>query len=184
MAPSKTGKSAKKEKIFHPDSRKAGQLNRVQIRKNKLADAAAKRNKKQLAQVDVYGFFYHAVPPEGCMSLEQLHSVIKDVWLPRHDVELTRERTLRRKGRPKSARESFLEDAKHQEEEEYRTGIEVPDLTHAPTVELFRNWDQKEVAYLNLFRFVRISSTDPTVIVVSRRGTHPSMREPVMDGPL
>jgi hypothetical protein len=53
MAPSKTPKSTsrpKKEKVFHPDSRKAGQLSRVQLRKAKLADAASKRTKKHSAQ--------------------------------------------------------------------------------------------------------------------------------------
>jgi hypothetical protein len=57
MAPSKTPKSTsrpKKEKVFHPDSRKAGQLNRVQLRKVKLADAASKRTKKHSAQGALY----------------------------------------------------------------------------------------------------------------------------------
>lgn len=39
MAPPKVrkgGKGPKKEKVFHPNSRKAAQLNRVQVRKQKL----------------------------------------------------------------------------------------------------------------------------------------------------
>jgi len=39
-------KPAKREKIFHPESRKAGQLARVQLRKQKLVNAAAKRTRK------------------------------------------------------------------------------------------------------------------------------------------
>jgi translation machinery-associated protein 16 len=52
MAPSlKTGKSAaapkpKKEKIYHPGSRKAGQLARNSLRKGKLGNLALKRGKK------------------------------------------------------------------------------------------------------------------------------------------
>jgi len=49
MSPSNV-KKLKKEKVFHPDSRKAGQLNRLQLRKAKLAEAASKRTKKQSAQ--------------------------------------------------------------------------------------------------------------------------------------
>lgn len=52
---------------------------------------------------------------------------------------------------------------------------EVPDLTHEPTVQLFRKWDQKEIAYVHLLRFIRISSSDPTMAVVSKPGKHQSL---------
>jgi hypothetical protein len=46
MAPTKKPqKSAKKEKIFHPESRKAEQLARKQLRKSKLAEQASNRTK-------------------------------------------------------------------------------------------------------------------------------------------
>jgi hypothetical protein len=46
MAPTKKPqKAAKREKIFHPESRKAGQLARKQLRKSKLAGQASKRGK-------------------------------------------------------------------------------------------------------------------------------------------
>lgn len=38
-------KGAKKEKIFHPKSRKAGQVERAQLRKSKLSEAASKKIK-------------------------------------------------------------------------------------------------------------------------------------------
>jgi translation machinery-associated protein 16 len=58
MAPTTTKKSAvtaaagkttvtKKEKIFHPNSRKADQLNRKETRRCKLAEQAVNRTKKQ-----------------------------------------------------------------------------------------------------------------------------------------
>ncbi|KAG2068748.1 hypothetical protein BDR04DRAFT_742814 [Suillus decipiens] len=182
MAPSKTPKSTsrpKKEKVFHPDSRKAGQLSRVQLRKAKLADAASKRTQKHSAQADVYGFFYHAIPPEGTLSLEELHLIISNVWLTRHDDELEQERAARRKGRPKSTRESKLEEIKLRESEQYRTGMDVPDLTHEATVQLFRKWDQTEVAYIQLLRFIRISSVDSMTAVVSKQGEHYSLKQSV-----
>lgn len=49
-SPAKKGKStpAVKEKIFHPNSRKAGQLERASLRKSKLATASSKRSIKQI----------------------------------------------------------------------------------------------------------------------------------------
>jgi translation machinery-associated protein 16 len=46
MAPSKT----KKEKVFHPESRKAGQLARAALRKSKITEAASNRAKKYTSQ--------------------------------------------------------------------------------------------------------------------------------------
>ncbi|KAL0953678.1 hypothetical protein HGRIS_004876 [Hohenbuehelia grisea] len=177
MAPSESGKTAtkptaKKEKVHHPESRKAGQLARHAIRKGKMGNLATKRGKKQNSLQDVYGFFYHALPDEGVLTLEELHAVIRDIWLTRHDEELEEERAARRKGRPKGVKELKLEDIKLREDDIYRTGMEVPDLTHPANVELFRRWDQKEVAFLQLLRFIRISSANPSSIVVSRPGKH------------
>ncbi|KAI0058991.1 hypothetical protein BV25DRAFT_1809785 [Artomyces pyxidatus] len=183
MAPANTGKpapkakSGKKEKIFHPSSRKAGQLNRTQVRKAKLADQASKRTKKHASKVDFYGFFFHAIPEEGVLTLAELHGIVKEVWLPRHDAELEEERAARRKGRPKRTKELKLEEIKLQEAELYRTGMEVPDLTHAANVALFREWDQTEVAFTQMLRFIRISSSHPDVAVVSRPGKHFSLEE-------
>jgi hypothetical protein len=46
MAPTKKPqKATKREKLFHPESRKAGQLARKQLRKSKLAGQASNRAK-------------------------------------------------------------------------------------------------------------------------------------------
>ena len=57
------------------------------------------------------------------MTLEELHSLIQDLWLTRHDAELEEEQNARRKGLPKSAKESKLEEIKLRDMEEYRTGM-------------------------------------------------------------
>jgi len=184
MAPSKksstksassNSKKQKKEKLFHPQSRKAGQLVRSHIRKSRLEDLARKRSHRQASQVDVLGFFYLALPPEGELSLDELHLIVRDIWLPRHEKDLEQERAKRRKGRPKSTKEMQIEELKIREAEEYRTGFEVPDLTHEINVDLFRGWDQKEGGYLQMLRYIRISGTNPENIVVSRPGKHPRL---------
>jgi translation machinery-associated protein 16 len=49
---------------------------------------------------------------------------------------------------------------------------EVIDLTHPANVELFRQWDQVEVPYIQQLRFVRISSANPNTAALSRPGKH------------
>ncbi|KAK7466409.1 translation machinery-associated protein 16 [Stygiomarasmius scandens] len=183
MAPTKTSKTSsattktKKEKVFHPQSRKADQLARKSIRKDKLAGQSSDRKTKNSILADFYGFFYHSLPPEGALSLDDLHNLIANVWLKRFDEELEAERASRRKGRPKSTKEQKLEELKLRESELYRTGFEVIDLTHPPTVALFRTWDQKEVAFIDLLRFIKINSTNPQSAVVIKPGKHVTIIE-------
>lgn len=136
----KKGGKPRKEKLFHPLSRKADQLVRAQHRKSKLQELAKERTKKQevegallqsdvdfallkQATVDIYSFFYHAIPPEGVLSLEDLHTIVRDVWLARYDGVLEEEKAARRPGRPKSTREQRIEELKLREAEEYRAGL-------------------------------------------------------------
>ena len=74
---------------------------------------------------DFYGFFFHAIPEErgSVLALPELHELVSDVWLTRHDADLEEERAARRKGRPKSSKEQKLEEIKLREAEEYRTGM-------------------------------------------------------------
>ena len=159
--------------------------------------------------VDKYVFFFHAIPDDKeAMTLDELHSLVQDVWLARHDVALGEEQKSRRKGRPKSAKEMKLENIKLFESEEYRTGLgactwpaficirydagradvgtrlphtEVPDLTHAPTVALYRRWDQKAIEYIDLLRFIRINSENTSTVVLTRPGKHELLKQPVSE---
>lgn len=56
--------------------------------------------------------------------------------------------------------------------------VEVVDLTDAANVALFRKWDQKDSAYIQQLRFIRISSAQPDVFTVSRYGQHFSLSKP------
>ena len=44
-------------------------------------------------------------------------------------------------------------------------------------MELFRRWDQKEAAFIQLLRFIRIFKGDPQLTVLSRPGKHISLTE-------
>ncbi|CAE6436306.1 unnamed protein product [Rhizoctonia solani] len=172
-APSKPGKKPTKEKVFHPQSRKAGQLERAQLRKSKLADASSKRGKNLVAKADRYAFFFHALPPDvSSLSLPEIHDIIQSVWLTRHDGALQAEQSSRRPGRPPSARELALLEMKRQDEEVYRTGLTIPDLTDPETITLFRAWEDKshDPAYLHLLRSIRVSRENPETVVLEHVG--------------
>lgn len=142
VASNKTAKSKpKKEKIFHPSSRKAGQLARTAIRKGRLGNLTTQRHHKtnnigefgssilvlagliSLRIVDHFSFWFQAIPGEGVLTLDGLHQIVQDVWLTRWDEALEAERTARRKGRSKSVKELKLEETRLQESELYRTGM-------------------------------------------------------------
>lgn len=63
MAPSKSGKpaaaapKAKKEKVFHPESRKAAQIARKALRKGKLGNLASKRGQKHTGLSEPYTMY-------------------------------------------------------------------------------------------------------------------------------
>lgn len=63
------------------------------------------------------------MPEEGVLSLDEIHQVVREVWLTRFDEELEAEQTARRKGRPRSVKEVRLEELKSREAENYKTGI-------------------------------------------------------------
>lgn len=52
---SKGKKQGKGEKVFHPQSRKAGQLQRAQLRKSRLASTAIGKSKKEAAKGELHG---------------------------------------------------------------------------------------------------------------------------------
>ncbi|KAG8735016.1 hypothetical protein FRC12_018258 [Ceratobasidium sp. 428] len=61
---------------------------------------------------------------------------------------------------------------KLQDEELYRTGITLPDLTDPSTVTLFRAWETRshDPAYLHLLQTIRVSSSSPDSLVIEHVG--------------
>lgn len=132
-----------------------------------------------------------AVPPEvPSLTLEEIHQLVQGLWLTRWDEQLAREQAARRAGRPKSVREQELEDLKARDAEEYRTGlglyfklcyptslttfllfgVELPDVTNAKTLALFRAWNSGDPSYLHILRFIRITSEFPLEVQLTRLG--------------
>lgn len=57
------------------------------------------------------------------LALPEFHELITDLWLTRNDEALRNEESIRRKGRPPSAKELALKEQKLQDETEYRSGL-------------------------------------------------------------
>ncbi|KAF8325874.1 translation machinery-associated protein 16, partial [Cantharellus anzutake] len=160
-----------REKVFHPRSRKAGKLERAALRTSKLATQTSVRSKQQTAKVDRAGFFYLALPPDvPSLTLEELHELVSSVWITRHNEAIKAEESRRRKGEPRRPREVALREQQLRDVEEYRTGLELPDLTDESTVALFRQWGGVDTSYLHLLRTIRISSSNTKMVQVVKCG--------------
>src|SRR6267154_2429494 len=69
----------------------------------------------------------------------------------------------------------YTRATRHRVDATRKNQSEVPDLTHPENVALYRTWDQREVAFIQLLRFIRISNSKPDTAIVSRPGKHPSL---------
>ncbi|CDZ96886.1 Translation machinery-associated protein 16 [Phaffia rhodozyma] len=156
----------------HPGSRRAGQMDRIVLRKAKLSKASQARAKSTSQRLERPLFFHHSLsePPFECHTLQGLHDLISEVYLTRWDDELETLRKERRAGRPKSKREDDLEEIKRREAQEYESGFEVPDLTNPTTVTLLRSWTSCDPSFLPQLRYIRVSKINPEHVVVSKKG--------------
>ena len=102
-------------------------------------------------------------------DLPSLHTFISESYLALNQERLAQLQAERRPGRPPSQKEVQLQDLVAREKEEYRTGMEVPDLLNETNVRLLRNW-QGNPQELPLFRIVRIAQAMPYVSTLSHTG--------------
>ncbi|GAA6063807.1 hypothetical protein JCM10212_001638 [Sporobolomyces blumeae] len=189
----KTGKAlqSKKGKVngkqIHPNSRRAKQLQRVELRTKKLELQSRVRRSNEIERVDRHLYFVHALPEDATsLPLSELHHLVQD-YINRNEselVDLAHERSQRqwRKGEGKSKRETELEKLKESETGEYKSGFIVPDLTVAENVVMCRQWirpaPSKETknakggdpSFLGRIRLVRIFADDPNLVKVERGG--------------
>lgn len=143
-------KAGVRGKVIHPNSRRAKQLQRVELRTKKLVvQKKVQRNgenargrllsppqlfaffshlPRSAFSVDRHLYFVHALPDERTsVSLEELHQILVD-YIHRNDSEieeLQKERETRawRKAEGKGKREIELEKERDEDESEYRSGF-------------------------------------------------------------
>lgn len=148
----------KKSGPTHPYSRRATQLARVHLRKDKLSQAKAVRNRSSSAKVDRLSTLILMLPDnlDILPDLAAVHDFVKAVFLTRHDDEIKQLESERRPGRPPPKRLQELKDLKVKELQDYNNGIEIPDMTNKINVDLLRDWEGDPHA-IPTFRMVRIS---------------------------
>ncbi|KPV78030.1 uncharacterized protein RHOBADRAFT_50551 [Rhodotorula graminis WP1] len=190
---------SKKTKIasrgVHPNSRRAKQLQRVELRTKKLEVHGKVRRVQEVHEVDRLLYFVHALSEDTTsLSLPELHDVLHG-YLNRHAselVDLAHERESRsnwRKTEGKGKREIELEELRKEETSEYRSGFVLPDLTIPENVELCRQWVRPapskegknakggDPSFLGRIRLVRIFSEDKNAVVVEQKGAREAWGE-------
>ncbi|RUP24688.1 hypothetical protein BC936DRAFT_138901, partial [Jimgerdemannia flammicorona] len=119
-----TLKTIKNRDTLHPSGRKASQLTRVLMRNDRLEKKMAERRLAANPLVERWLWFRYALDDTlPCATRLELHDLI-DMYLKRHDEELTELKALHRKGqRPKAAREDLLIALIKKERDEYAKGF-------------------------------------------------------------
>ncbi|KAM0793791.1 hypothetical protein ACM66B_001207 [Microbotryomycetes sp. NB124-2] len=114
---------------LHPNSRRAKQLQRVELRAHKLQVQGKVHRSSEVKKVDRLLYFVHALPEEQeKLSLDELHQTVVD-YINRDDAERDeleqqrRQRSNWRKTEGKSKRETEIDKQKEQELLEYKTGF-------------------------------------------------------------
>ncbi|KAJ3278217.1 hypothetical protein HK104_002552 [Borealophlyctis nickersoniae] len=140
----------------HPYSRKATQARRALNRQATIGKKAAERNTERSRLVDRTVWFKYALAEDiTCATMAQVHDIILS-YISRNDDEIEKLKSNLRKGRPRPARLELLETLRGKDLQEYATGgIELPDLTDAKNLSLFRAWEGDYNA-LDKIKFVRV----------------------------
>ncbi|GHJ88546.1 hypothetical protein NliqN6_4948 [Naganishia liquefaciens] len=161
-----------KDKV-HPGSRKAGQLDRISLRADKLSHENRMRKTASHTRMERPLFFISQVTSTTPLNLEQFKNLIDASYLSRHADDLAALLAARRPGRAKDAKLVALEDIIKRENAEYESGLLLPDLTDGPTCRLIWTWLDNDIritqAHVDLLRMVRIAKGSDA-IVLARAG--------------
>ncbi|KAF8940500.1 hypothetical protein BGZ58_006172 [Dissophora ornata] len=151
-------KSIKNKDMIHPSSRKAQQVMRVVLRKDRLEHRQKVRANNSFNQSDRVLWFRHAVPDDVVsLNREQHHALIEE-YLARYNEEYQSLVALHRPGkvRPKAAREDMLAAFMSKERLEYASGFEIPDFSSPKNVKLLREWDG-DLNSINRIKMLRLN---------------------------
>lgn len=120
-----TMKAIKNKDMIHPSSRKAQQVMRVVLRKDRLDQRQKTRASNSFTLTDRILWFRHAVPEDThSLTRDQQHELIEE-YLSRFNEEYQSLLALHRPGkvRPKAAREDMLTAIMAAERREYASGF-------------------------------------------------------------
>jgi translation machinery-associated protein 16 len=162
----------------HPNSRRASQLQRIDLRTSRIHEAKRIRKKDGDAKVEKILSIVFLLPPDVSYvpDMAYLHSFLQSSYLDRHSEELHQLEAERRPGRPTPMALVQLQDRIKREKIEYENGIDIPDLMNEVNVRLLRAW-QGDTNQLTLFRFARVSGKDQQQYTIVQKGRHKELVE-------
>ncbi|OZJ06140.1 hypothetical protein BZG36_01018 [Bifiguratus adelaidae] len=137
-----TLKTIKGKDAMHPSSRKAVQVTRVLLRNDRIQAKAKDRIAMVNPKVERWLWFRDLLGEDTpSIPKADLYTLIEQ-YISRNDAELEELKTTHRKGqRPKAAREDVLAALIAKERDEYKKGMEIPDITKPKNVTLLRQWN-------------------------------------------
>lgn len=91
------------------------------------------------------------------MTDAEVHDAIAR-YLRREDDSLATLKAERRPGRPKSTRQTLLEQQQDQEQKEYESGLWIPDMQNEASLIKLRNWKGEWIA-LSPLTYVRVGKS-------------------------
>jgi translation machinery-associated protein 16 len=136
----KTIKDIKGLDKAHPYSRKAVQMKRAILRQATGSQKEVIRHEPRKRAIDKLMWFKEQLPTSNEMSMEQIHEILEK-YIQRNSTEIQEIKKTLRPGRPKPNRLDLLETLREKELQDYKVGMDMPDLSLPENVQLLREWD-------------------------------------------
>lgn len=148
----------------HPCSRKAVQLDRIILRRDKLQkQLQTRRTSLTTPKIERYLWFKFAVDPDvKDVSVDTMHGLMQ-LYLTRFDEELTaiKQETAMHGRNSKAARQNKLEMQLKQDAQMYNdSGFEVPDYRCAKTLKYMREQWEGDINSIQLIKTVSLKKPE------------------------
>ncbi|PKC02433.1 hypothetical protein RhiirA5_380984 [Rhizophagus irregularis] len=146
-----------KKSIIHPSSRKAAQLQRISLRKDRLERGKTQRLSERVKPIveRLLWFKYAFDDTLPCATKAEVYDLI-EMFINRNDDEILR---LKSTHKVNSSKYFYLESLKLKEKKEYIE--EIPDFMNPKNVKLLRQWDG-DINSMTRIKIIRIE--DPNNI--------------------
>ncbi|RIA97244.1 hypothetical protein C1645_752856 [Glomus cerebriforme] len=148
-----------KNSVIHPSSRKAAQLQRISLRRDRLELVKSRRTSERVQPiVDRLLWFRYALDDAlPCATKAEVYDLI-EMYIARNDDEIS---NLNSSHKANSSRRFYLESLKLKDKREYMEGFEIPDLMNPKNIKILRKWDG-DVNSMSRIKIIRIE--DPNNI--------------------
>lgn len=163
----------KLEKVIHPYSRKALQVERRYSHDKRLSKARKERSSKLDILAEKLKWFHDHLDDREVYTKSELFDMVEN-FRKRFDEELQQISIVHsvgtRKSKQYAPREAAIQITKEMENNEFESvGIEVPDFLNKANLLAFRNWNG-EMKYVQNFKLRKISTNDRQKMEATENG--------------